>query len=310
MKQPLVVALNPSVDVEWNVREVRWEEKNDVLGERRWPGGKGVNVARWLRHLRCSPRLLLPLGGATGREMALGLRREGLRPLVIPLRDSTRANVIVSTEGQGQLRFNPLGPRLNAAEWRACIHGVQRALRGASLLVLSGSLPRGLPVDAYARLICLAHDAGVRTILDCDGPRLMAATAARPFLVKPNRHELAQWCGRSLRSVSAVKRAARELSRVTKSWVLVSLGELGGVLIHEASAWELHVSGEKVKAVNTVGAGDALLAAVVQQIQDDAPPIDWLCHGVGTGGAATLCPAGQLPPRSRLRSAVRQVVLD
>ena len=241
--------------------------------------------------------------------MALGLRREGLLPMVIPLREPTRANVIVSTDGQGQLRFNPLGPRLDPAEWRACIRGVRASLRQTSVLVLSGSLPRGLPVDAYARLIHLAHDAGVRTVLDCDGPRLKAAIAARPFLVKPNRHELAQWCGRSLRSVFAVKKAAHELSEVTGSWVLVSLGELGGVLVHEAGAAELHVLGEKVQAVNTVGAGDALLAAVVQQIQDDALPIDWLRHGVGTGGAATLCPAGKLPPHSRIRSAVRRVVL-
>lgn len=310
MKRPLVVALNPSVDVEWNVLEVRWEEKNDVLSERRWPGGKGVNVARWLKHLGCSPGLLLPLGGATGHEVAAGLRRERLRPLVIPLREPTRANVIVSTEGQGQLRFNPLGPHLSAAEWRACIRGVRASLQQTSVLVLSGSLPRGLPVDAYARLTRLAHEAGVRTVLDCDGPRLAAAISAHPFLVKPNRHELGQWYGRALGSLSAATKAARELSSATRGWVLVSLGELGGVMIHAGHSVEIRASGEKVKAVNTVGAGDALLAAVVRQIQADATPAEWLRHGVGAGGAATLCPAGELPAPARLRSSVRRVALS
>ena len=63
MKRPVVLALNPSVDVEWQVDHVRWEEKNNVLRERRWAGGKGVNVARWLRYLGAKPELILPLGG-------------------------------------------------------------------------------------------------------------------------------------------------------------------------------------------------------------------------------------------------------
>lgn len=307
MKRPLVVALNPSVDVEWNVHRVRWEEKNDVLSERRWPGGKGVNVARWLKHLGESPRLFLPLGGVTGREMVAGLRREKLHPIVLLLREATRANVIVSAGAQGQLRFNPLGPRLTAREWRSCINRIKAALRGASVLVLSGSLPRDVPVDAYAQLIRLAHAAGVRTVLDCDGPRLSVAAPARPFLVKPNRHELEQWCGRALSSMSAVTKAARELSSVTGGWVLVSLGERGGVLAHAKDAVEIKASGARLAAVNTVGAGDALLAAVVQQIQADAPPREWLRQGVGVGGAATLHPAGQLPAHVRIRATVRRV---
>src|SRR6266511_279269 len=82
--RPLVLALNPSVDVEWRVAQVRWEEKNEILSERRWPGGKGVNVARWLKHLGARPQLLIPLGGQTGRELAAGLHRARISTCVLP----------------------------------------------------------------------------------------------------------------------------------------------------------------------------------------------------------------------------------
>jgi len=107
------VALNPSIDYEWKVDDVQWEEKNIVQSERRWAGGKGVNVARWLQHLEGESRLLLPLGGETGRELAGFLRQEKLAAEIIPLRQPTRVNVIVTTAARGQLRFNPKGPELS-----------------------------------------------------------------------------------------------------------------------------------------------------------------------------------------------------
>ena len=123
----LVFSLNPSVDVEWLVPSVVWEEKNNILSERRWAGGKGVNVARWLNFLAQSQsrggveletKLCLPLGGATGREMEQYLSAEKLSCQVIPVAQSTRANIIVTTDARRQLRFNPLGPELSDLEWR------------------------------------------------------------------------------------------------------------------------------------------------------------------------------------------------
>src|SRR5262245_64206789 len=86
----LVLALNPSIDAEWRVDDVLWEEKNNVHSERRWAGGKGINVARWLQHLGSQPQLLLPLGGKTGGELAGYLRAEKIPAHVIRLREPTR----------------------------------------------------------------------------------------------------------------------------------------------------------------------------------------------------------------------------
>jgi fructose-1-phosphate kinase PfkB-like protein len=317
----LVLALNPSIDAEWRVAEVLWEEKNNVRSERRWAGGKGINVARWLQHLGGSAQLLLPLGGPTGAELAGYLRAEKIPAKIIRLREPTRVNVIITTDAGRQMRFNPPGPQLARAEWDEILQGVKQQLRqilsgrarhsvragsgilghGAhgvtrptGLLILSGSLPRGVPVTAYAQLIRLAHRLGLKTLLDCDGPALAAAILARPFLVKPNEHELAQWWSRPLRREADILRAATELSAQTRGWVLVSRGAKRSLLVNVAEAFQAFAAPPRVRPRNTVGAGDALLAAVAWQIQSGAAPQDWLRQGLATGSAATQCAPGQL----------------
>lgn len=297
----LVISLNPAVDVEWRVETVRWEEKNQILSERRWPGGKGINVARWLAHLGAHPRLVMPLGAANGEEIANGLSRERLSCSRIDLREPTRANVVVTTKAGKQLRFNPQGPRVSPSEWREVLKVVEKELGAAKLMIISGALPRGVPVDAYAQLLGLANDSGVSSIVDCDGPALKAAVRQKPFLVKPNEFELEQWLGKPTRSQAAVVRAARNLSEVTSGWVLVSRGPKGALLVGRGGEAFIQPA-PRVQVRNTIGAGDALVAAVALQIEKQSAPTDWLRWGVAAGTVATECDAGKLPKRSRIRA--------
>ncbi|MBE0540345.1 MAG: 1-phosphofructokinase family hexose kinase [Verrucomicrobia bacterium] len=294
----LVLALNPSIDAEWRVDEVQWEEKNNVRSERRWAGGKGINVARWLKHLGSQPLLLLPLGDRTGAELAGHLRAETIPVKIIPLRQPTRVNVIITTNTGRQMRFNPPGPEISAQDWGRLLATAKRELARADLLILSGSLPRGLPDNTYAVLLRLAHRFGVKTLLDCDGRAFAAALLERPFLVKPNEHELAQWWGRPLRAEAEIVRAARALSKQTRGWVLVSRGDKRSLLLNEAEGSCSFAQPPRVKPLNTVGAGDALLAAVARAIQTGQPPATWLSAGVKTGSAAVRLVAGTLPGRS------------
>jgi len=294
----LILALNPSIDAEWRVDDVFWEEKNNVRSERRWAGGKGINVARWLKHLGGRVRLLVPLGGRTGSELAGYLRRERIPSKNIRLREPTRVNVIITTNAGQQMRFNPLGPNLSRVEWEKILESVECILKRMSptsgVLILSGSLPRGLPLTAYAQIIRRAHRFGIKTLLDCDGPAFAAAVRARPFLVKPNEHELAQWWQRPLRSETDVVNAARALSKQTRGWVLVSRGPKRGLLLSAAEHFQIFARPPRVKPQNTVGAGDALLAGVARQLQNSAPPRKWLQAGLSTGSAAAACLAGRL----------------
>jgi 1-phosphofructokinase family hexose kinase len=310
VKRPLVVALNPSIDAEWRVAAVRWEEKNDVQSERRWAGGKGVNVARWLTFHGCGPQLLLPLGGATGDELATLLSREGIDTRIFELgrNQSTRVNVIVTTDAQGQMRFNPSGPKFNPSQWRAFKSYIVKALPGTDFLVLSGSLPRGLAHGAYVELIRLARRQGVSVLLDCDGPALAAALSAKPFLVKPNEHELLAWFQASdvskvlkcptLKGVPRkVVRAAAAMSSRSGGWVCVSRGAKQALLVNVAAEQFMTALPPKTRVRNTVGAGDAMLAGMLKEVRRDAAPLQWLKTGLRMGSTGTRLAAGQLPSK-------------
>lgn len=294
MKRPVVLALNPSIDAEWRVDGVRWEEKNTVESERRWAGGKGVNVARWLRHLGSNPLLILPLGGDAGGEIAAHLDQEKITAQIIRIRETSRVNVIVTAGRQGQLRFNPHGPKLSGVEWRALLDSVRDACRTASLMVLSGSLPRGVPVTAYAKIIRMCQKLGVPALLDCDGPALEAAVHARPYFVKPNEHELAAWTA-AMKLKNGVLSAARHMSCMTGGWVFVSRGAKSALLMNADMSETLTAVPERLKPRNTVGAGDALLAAVARQMELGSAPREWLHQGLAAGTAATQCRPGELP---------------
>ncbi len=296
--QILVVGLNPAVDVEWRVASVHWDEKNVVLGERRWAGGKSVNVARWLKHLGTRVKLLVPLGGATGTELRRQLRAEGVPLRAVPLQEPTRANVMVTQPDGPQLRFNPRGPRLSVAEWRAFFQAAEVELKRSKLVILSGALCRDARPTVYRDLVRLAHRLGVRVVLDCDGPAFAAGVPAKPFLVKPNEFELAQWAGTKLSSEAAVLQAARALSRATGGWVLLSRDARGGLLVHEPDGFACQAAVPRVRVLNTVGAGDALLAAAVGEIVGGSEPVEWLRRSLAAATAGVQRPAGELASRS------------
>lgn len=307
MTRPLVLSLNPALDVEWRVDAVRWEEKNSILAETRWAGGKGVNVARWLRCLGGKPQLLVPLGGQNGRELAQCLRRGRLPARIVRLREPTRANVLITAPDGRQMRFNQPGPRFSQHEAGKVLHAVRQNLAHGNLLVLSGSLPRGLAVNTYARLIRLAHRRGVTTLLDCDGPAFAAAVKERPFLVKPNEHELAQWRDQTLRTEADVVHAGQALSKATQGWVLISRGAKAGLLVNTIKGVCLRASPPRLTPRTRLGAGDALLAAASRQIELGAPPEAWLRHGVATGALATQSTTGALPEPVLLTGFLRRV---
>ena len=290
-----VVSLNPAIDVEWRVDHIWWEEKNQVLEERRWAGGKGINVARWLKLLGSKPRLVLPLGGRTGQELARHVRGEKLPATIVALTEPTRSNVVITEPSGRQMRFNPLGPILSKAEWSRLVKTITDVLGKARFLVLSGALPRGTPVEAYAQLIRLAHRANVHAILDCDGAALVEGLKARPFLVKPNVYELSHWAGSTLRNEAAIRRAAVAMSAAMKGWVLVSRGAQGAMLVNKSQGYADSCPAPKVKVLNTIGAGDALLAGAVRAMEAGGVPATWLRLGVAAGTAATKRRAGLTP---------------
>ncbi len=298
MKQRvLVVSSHPAIDVEWRVAKVLPEEKNAIYEERRWPGGKGINVCRWLTWLRASPHLLLPIGGPSGRELSTSLRREGLIFSPVRISEPNRANVVVTPDEGPQLRFNPTRPRFRPAEKAEFRRRFKRLVNLVDLVVISGALAPGLPAHFYATLIRDAAAAGVPAILDCDGPAFQAGIKAKPVLVKPNEYELAAWAGRKLKSERDLLDAARRLSAMTNGWVLASRGADGASLVHDGLGIELWQPSPKVNVRNTVGAGDAMVAAAAQALVQKVAPETLLIRALQTAAALVQVPAGEMPKR-------------
>jgi 1-phosphofructokinase family hexose kinase len=307
VKTTLVLSLNPAIDAEWCVDRVLWEEKNLIQSERRWAGGKGVNVARWLHYLGGHSRLLVPLGGSSGAELKRLIRAEKLPATFVPLQTATRTDIIVTTVAGRQLRFNPAGPIFSAKEWRRVYQQMDRVLPRCHLLVLSGSLPRSAPTSVYADLIRHARRRNVDVLLDCDGAALAEALAAKPLLAKPNEHELAQWSGQPLHSEKDVRQAARNMAEVTGGWVLVSRGPRAAYLINTKVGAEFKALPPRVEVANSVGAGDAALACVARRMEEGLLPTDWLRGALAAGSAAARCRAGDLPDSATLQSLARRI---
>jgi 1-phosphofructokinase family hexose kinase len=291
------------------VKAVLPEEKNEILEEVRWPGGKGINVARWLTWLVEPNRLFLPLGGDTGRELAQGLRAEGLTFSRFPLKEPNRVNVVVTQESGPQFRFNQTRPQLDRATSRRLVARAAELARRADPVVISGTLAFGAPAESYAQIAATARRARRRVFLDCDREPFNRALQESPFLVKPNEFELAQWAGRKLSSLEAVARAAAELSRVTGGYVLVSRAGSGALLVSEKAGIQLSAGVPAVNVRNTVGAGDAMLAGAIAASNRSDQPAKWLRWAIATGCAATEVPPGKLPTRRRWQQLLREVPL-
>ena len=215
----LVVALNPALDVTHHVAGADWAGVNRPAAVHARAGGKGLNVARTLRALGQTVTLTGLAGGRTGEALADGLAGTGIAAELTPIAGETRRTFVVADSVNGQTAlFNEPGPAVSAAEYEQFFVSYEKALASSAAVVLSGSLPPGVPADAYAGLITAATAAGVPAILDASGTALARGAAAGPAVVKPNLAELEAATGHEVssadrRDLPAVERAAARPGR-------------------------------------------------------------------------------------------------
>jgi 1-phosphofructokinase len=222
------------------------------------PSGKGVNVALALRAHGYASRAVLPLGGAEGARLESMLRATELDFVAVPIHGEVRSNVNIVEPDGTVTKVNEPGPELSAGELRALLEASVHAAAGADWLVACGSLPAGAPATFYADLVAAGSGASARIAVDSSGPPLAAALKARPDLIKPNAHELAEAAGRAVNTLGDALAAARRLQELGAKAVLASLGPDGAILVEGEGA--VHGEAFVPDPRNTVGAGDALLA--------------------------------------------------
>jgi tagatose 6-phosphate kinase len=305
----LTVTPNPALDVTYEVEELVPGAEHRVQTVRTRPGGKGVNVARVLSQLGTPTRVLGLAGGATGAVLHAELRRLRLDDVLLDTGVETRRTVVIVAAGVTTSLWEP-GPTLPASEADRLVSAVAAAAHEADAVVVSGSLPPGLPTDLHRRVADAAVAAGLPVLVDADGAALQAAAHAPGVLIKPNAAELGRLVGAPITGIRAALAAVTELRRRTPADWVVTLGEDGMVASTSGGAWSAALP-EPVTGTST-GAGDAAAAALARALTTaDHRPMDWptaLADAVALSAAAVRRPvAGEvdLGAYTRLRRQVR-----
>jgi len=272
----LTVTLNLALDVTYHVPGAAWGAANRVARVDARAGGKGVNVARVLDALGHETVVTGLAGGPTGEAIRADLAAAGLAEALVGIAADSRRTLAVA-DGDDATGFWEPGPPVTAPEWRRFTAAFATLLGDADAVVLSGSLPEGVPRDAYATLCRAAAAAGVPAILDASGESLRHGLAGRPAIVKPNADELAE-AGGDLGRLRAEGAEA----------VVASLGADGLAAATPEGSWRVRPP-EEVRG-NPTGAGDAAVAALAAGLVAGTPWPDRLADAVALSAAAVHAP--------------------
>jgi tagatose 6-phosphate kinase len=303
----VTVTLNLALDVTYTVPEVRVHAANRVSAVAERAGGKGVNVARVLQGLGLECLVCGFAGGRTGDAVRAELGAAGLSCALTAIAGESRRTLAVVDEERGDATgFWEPGPEVTGAEWRAFLDAYDALVSDADAVVLCGSLPPGVPADAYAVLGRRARDAAVPAVLDADGDALRRGLAGGPELVKPNRAELARVAGGG-----DLIAGAEALRAAGAGAVVVSDGHEGLTAVAPGGRWR--ASPPKRVHGNPTGAGDAAVAALTAGLVQGLPWPERLADAVALSAAAVGSPlAGDFDSElyRRYRDAVLVVALD
>jgi len=281
----LTVTLNAALDVSYDVDAVTPGASHRVRGVRARAGGKGINVARVLRGFGHEVLVTGLVGGTTGDLIRANLAAAGLPESLTTIRAESRRTVSVISRATGEATlFNEPGPTVDATEWEQLLDRVGSLARSATVVVMSGSLPPGVPPDAYAVLVRAARAGGALSIVDADGSALTDSLSAQPDAVKPNAAELAAATG-----IPAPDAAAASLLATGARTVIATFGAEGIVARTPGGSWRAWLD-TRIDAVNPTGAGDACTAAVAAGLAGGSPWPEILTIAVAWSAAAVLTP--------------------
>lgn len=308
MKSIVTLTTNPAIDGSCEAERIMPTRKIRTTGQRYDPGGGGINVARVAQRLGGDVRAVYLAGGATGGVLDGLLDRDAIARRRIDIADHTRIALAVHERETGlEYRFVPEGPQVGEAEWQAALKVVAKL--HCDYLVLSGSLPRGVPDDFYGRVIAPRKGTGCRIVLDTSGRELKATLdGGGVFLVKPSRGELEQFAGHPLADDAALVDVAGSIVRGGGAeFVAVTMGHLGAMLVSSGGVERLPAP--QVEVRSAVGAGDSFVGAMTFALAANRPISEAFRLGVAAGSAALLSSGTGLCRREdveRLYSRIRQ----
>ena len=300
----LCVSLNPAVDKRMRLERLRLRTVNRVSDVRPAPGGKAAHVAMVLKTLGADVTWLGFAGGHSGDVLLSGLRDLAIETIAVPTTSQTRTNLeIIDDDGVTEI-LEPGAPitdeemaHLNRAV-RKCLDETKQA---SPVVVLSGSLPQGVPADYYKKLVDLVHQSRSSAFVDTVGEPFSSALQAKPDFIKPNRDEAKIWSGREVDSPDAALTVLNEMFIAGAAAGAISLGP-GGMIWCAPNEKALLAKVPAVSGRSAVGSGDSAMAAFAHAAHERMNPADALCLAAACGAANCLA---ELPGRASASEIAR-----
>ncbi len=309
METIVTLTINPAVDLFTATDRIEPEHKLRCSAPRIDPGGGGINVSRALNKLGVRSLAVYTAGGPPGQMLRQRLDGEGLEHRAVETREWTRQSIMVSSrQPEALYRFILPGPNLSDSEWGEALGLIERLEPSPKVVVGSGSLAPGVPVDFYARLIACAKRCGARAVIDASGPAIEAVLDAGADLLKPNRRELEQLCRTRVESLADVVRAARMLIDRGTGAVVVSRGADGAVAVTAERA--LRLVAPKVPVSSTVGAGDSMVAGLALGLASGDTLGEAASKGMAAGTAAVMTPGTELCRRDDFEAVLPRIHVE
>ena len=278
------ICLNPAFDKTVTVDELRLGEVNRILHVREDLGGKGINVAAVALKLGLEAKCLGCMGETGAARLREKMAEEGIPHEFMTIPGSIRTNLkVVSRKGQAVTELNEPGSFITKEQLDAFMRLVQDKGAG-SFAVLTGSLPPGCPDDTYKEIILALKN--VPCILDAEGNSLLLGLGAHPLLAKPNLNELEATLGTSLRTLRSIRDAAYVLLKKGAQSVIVSMGKMGALFTDGQRT--LYSPALSVKALSTVGAGDAMVGGVLLGLHHGETLAEAFRSGMAAGAASVM----------------------
>jgi len=293
----VTLTMNPAIDTGVSVEKMVTEHKMRCTKTRRDPGGGGINVARVLKRFGGDPLAIFPMGGASGHMLERLVAAEEVRHQSFMIERDCRANFTANELSSGQqYRFVLPGPTMSEEEWTAGL-GLMTAASSSGYAVASGSVPRGVPDDFYARLARnLRVSGGARLVLDTSGEPLKKALDIGCFLVKPSLSEFSTLAGSEKPleidgkpDLDACLAACKKLVTEGKTEIIaLTMGPDGAMLISRDVS--IYAKPPPVTVRGTVGAGDSFLALLVLSLAQRQSLKDAFRLACAAGAAALVSP--------------------
>ena len=282
------VTFNPSIDYIVRLEKFTAGEINRVNYEQILPGGKGINVSIVLKNLGHESTALGFLAGFTGTAMQEQLRSFGVADDFVRL-DEGFSRINVKIKAKTETEINGQGPAITAEAQRALFEKLDRLRRGDTL-VLAGSIPNTLPDDIYERIMEHLDGRGIRIVVDATKNLLRRVLKYRPFLIKPNNHELGEMFGVTLKTDDEIVYHAKKLQEDGATNVLISMAGDGAILLTSEGVF-YRSAAPKGTLVNSVGAGDSMVAGFLAGFMESDGSFEHAFYmGVAAGSASAFSP--------------------